>query len=107
MALHDLHRRLPRPTAATGDQSACRRRDVRMCGHHGASQGFGRRRLRRPRLRRRSPPLPEGSRTQVLTSGSRRLAEFASVMELLGVDGWDVLYTDPDTYLALDTMPRK
>jgi N-acetylglucosamine malate deacetylase 1 len=36
-----------------------------------------------------------------------RLAEFESVMKLLEVDDWDVLFTDEQTHLALDAVPRK
>ncbi len=36
-----------------------------------------------------------------------RLDEFGSVMELLKVDDWDVLFTDAETHLALDAMRRK
>ncbi len=42
-----------------------------------------------------------------LVSGQTRLTEFESVMKLLGVDDWDVLFTDERTHLALDTVPRK
>jgi N-acetylglucosamine malate deacetylase 1 len=36
-----------------------------------------------------------------------RLAEFSAVMRYLKVDDWDVLFTDADTHLALDTVARK
>jgi LmbE family N-acetylglucosaminyl deacetylase len=36
-----------------------------------------------------------------------RLEEFESVMKLLGVDDWEVLFTDEATHLALDVVPRK
>ncbi|MEN3361028.1 MAG: hypothetical protein V7637_5010 [Mycobacteriales bacterium] len=42
-----------------------------------------------------------------LVTGQTRLTEFESVMKLLGVDDWDVLFTDERTHLALDTLPRK
>jgi N-acetylglucosamine malate deacetylase 1 len=42
-----------------------------------------------------------------LVSQRTRLAEFESVMKLLDVDDWDVLFTDAATHLALDTVPRK
>jgi LmbE family N-acetylglucosaminyl deacetylase len=42
-----------------------------------------------------------------LVSGQTRLTEFESVMKLLGVDDWAVLFTDEGTHLALDTVPRK
>ena len=42
-----------------------------------------------------------------LVSHQTRLSEFESVMRLLKVDDWDVLFTDADTHLALDAMPRK
>jgi LmbE family N-acetylglucosaminyl deacetylase len=36
-----------------------------------------------------------------------RRDEFESVMKLLDVDDWDVLFTDAKTHLALDMVPRK
>jgi N-acetylglucosamine malate deacetylase 1 len=36
-----------------------------------------------------------------------RLREFEAVMKFLKVDDWDVLFTDRETHLALDTLPRK
>jgi LmbE family N-acetylglucosaminyl deacetylase len=42
-----------------------------------------------------------------LVTRRTRLEEFESVMKLLGVDDWDVLFTDSATHLALDTVPRK
>lgn len=42
-----------------------------------------------------------------LVSHSTRLEEFAAVMRLLKVDDWDVLFTDAETHLALDAVPRK
>jgi N-acetylglucosamine malate deacetylase 1 len=42
-----------------------------------------------------------------LVTHRTRLGEFESVMRLLKVDDWDVLYTDAETHLALDAMPRK
>jgi LmbE family N-acetylglucosaminyl deacetylase len=44
---------------------------------------------------------------KVQTSASTRLQEFDAVMRLLGVDEWEVLFTDADTHLALDALPRK
>jgi N-acetylglucosamine malate deacetylase 1 len=44
---------------------------------------------------------------KALVTGQTRLTEFESVMKLLGVDDWDVLFTDARTHLALDTLPRK
>jgi LmbE family N-acetylglucosaminyl deacetylase len=44
--------------------------------------------------------------TKLVTHGTR-LAEFESVMKLLTVDDWDVLFTDERTHLALDAVPRK
>ena len=49
---------------------------------------------------------PRGSSTKLVTQRTR-LDEFESVMKLLGVADWDVLYTDTTTHLALDTVPRK
>ena len=47
-----------------------------------------------------------GAQTK-LVSLEKRLSEFESVMRLLKVDDWDVLFTDSETHLALDTVPRK
>lgn len=48
----------------------------------------------------------DGSNTRMVTHQTR-LREFESVMRLLKVDDWDVLFTDATTHLALDVMPRK
>ena len=42
-----------------------------------------------------------------LVSGDTRVSEFSTVMRFLKVDDWDVLFSGPETYMALDTMPRK
>jgi LmbE family N-acetylglucosaminyl deacetylase len=42
-----------------------------------------------------------------LVTHQTRLREFESVMQLLKVDDWDLLYTDPAAHLALDAKPRK
>jgi LmbE family N-acetylglucosaminyl deacetylase len=42
-----------------------------------------------------------------LVTHETRLREFASVMQLLKVDDWDLLITDPTAHLALDAKPRK
>ncbi|WP_298330633.1 PIG-L deacetylase family protein [Haloactinopolyspora sp.] len=47
-----------------------------------------------------------GAQTK-LVSLEKRLSEFEAVMRLLKVDDWDVLFTDSQTHLALDTVPRK
>jgi LmbE family N-acetylglucosaminyl deacetylase len=47
-----------------------------------------------------------GSTTRMVTHRTR-LSEFDSVMRLLKVDDWDVLFTDAETHLALDAVPRK
>ena len=39
-------------------------------------------------------------------SGSDRLGEFRSVMDILGVDGWDVMYGN-EFHIALDTVPQR
>lgn len=49
--------------------------------------------------------LTEGSTTRLVTRETR-LEEFGSVMSLLKVDDWDVLFTD-DSHLALDVKPRR
>ncbi|WP_162605815.1 PIG-L deacetylase family protein [Jiangella aurantiaca] len=42
-----------------------------------------------------------------LVTHETRLGEFESVMRLLKVDDWEVLFTDAKTHLTLDMMPRK
>jgi len=39
-------------------------------------------------------------------SGAERRSEFRAVMELLGVDGWEVMFGN-DLHLALDTLPLR
>lgn len=48
----------------------------------------------------------EGGNTKLVTNETR-LREFESVMRLLKVDEWDLLFTDAQTHLALDTVPRR
>lgn len=48
----------------------------------------------------------EGTPSTVV-SHRTRLEEFDSVMRYLKVDDWEVLFTDPETHLALDALPRK
>lgn len=48
-----------------------------------------------------------GPRYKKLVTQQTRLEEFESVMKLLEVDDWEVLFTDERTHLALDTVPRK
>jgi LmbE family N-acetylglucosaminyl deacetylase len=48
----------------------------------------------------------DGSNTKLITHETR-LREFESVMRLLKVDDWDVLFTDAETHLSLDVVPRK
>ena len=45
--------------------------------------------------------------TRKFVSYDTRLREFETVMKYLKVDDWDVLFTDRETHLALDTIPRK
>lgn len=40
-------------------------------------------------------------------SSETRLREFSDVMKLLKVDDWEVVFTDDDVHLALDTVPRR
>jgi LmbE family N-acetylglucosaminyl deacetylase len=47
------------------------------------------------------------SRNKKMVRQQTRLGEFESVMKLLDVDDWDVLFTDERTHLALDMVPRK
>lgn len=42
-----------------------------------------------------------------LVSSSVRLQEFKAVMDYLQVDDWDVLFTDSESHMALDSIPRK
>lgn len=42
-----------------------------------------------------------------VVSHRTRLEEFDSVMQYLKVDDWEVLFTDPETHLGLDALPRK
>lgn len=42
-----------------------------------------------------------------VVSHQTRLDEFGAVMRYLKVDDWEVLFTDAETHLALDTIPRK
>ena len=43
---------------------------------------------------------------EMVTAGTRT-EELAQVMEFLKVDDWDVLYSDADTHLRLDAIPRR
>lgn len=45
--------------------------------------------------------------TDGLVAGSQREEELAQAMTYLGVDGWDVLYRDPESHLRLDMIPRR
>lgn len=42
-----------------------------------------------------------------LVSGRRRADEFAAAMAVLGVDAYDVLFTDSDRHMRLDVFPRR
>lgn len=42
-----------------------------------------------------------------LVTHSTRLDEFGRVMKYLDVDDWECLFTDEETHLALDAVPRK
>jgi len=48
-----------------------------------------------------------GERSQTMVSGAERTKELDQAMRVLGVDGYEVLFTDPDTHLRLDAMPRR
>ncbi len=48
----------------------------------------------------------EGAPSTVV-SHRTRLDEFDAVMQYLKVDDWEVLFTDAETHLALDALPRK
>jgi LmbE family N-acetylglucosaminyl deacetylase len=40
-------------------------------------------------------------------AGERRASEFRQAMEVIGVDGADVLYTDDQTHMRVDVLPRR
>src|SRR5262249_44896986 len=42
-----------------------------------------------------------------LVSGSRRASEFHQAMEVLGVDGTDILYHDERVHMRVDALPRR
>jgi len=42
-----------------------------------------------------------------IVTGEEREREFATVMDFLGVDDWDVLYRDTETHLRMDQIPRR
>jgi len=42
-----------------------------------------------------------------VVKGTVREDEFAKTAELLGVDGWDLIYRDAESHLRLDTIPRR
>lgn len=48
-----------------------------------------------------------GARARGLVTGAERASELDRAMAVLGVDGYEVLFTDPDTHLRLDAMPRR
>jgi LmbE family N-acetylglucosaminyl deacetylase len=49
----------------------------------------------------------EDGTSRKLVTHETRLREFEAVMKFLKVDDWDVLFTDRDSHLALDMLPRK
>lgn len=48
-----------------------------------------------------------GDGNRKFVPASVRLQEFDAVMKFLKVDDWDVLFTDAESHLAMDMMPRK
>jgi N-acetylglucosamine malate deacetylase 1 len=40
-------------------------------------------------------------------AGAQRVSEFRCAMEVIGVDGADVLYTDEKTHMRMDVVPRR
>lgn len=42
-----------------------------------------------------------------VVKGSLREEEFRQTAQLLGVDGWDLIYRDAETHLRLETIPRR
>src|SRR2546422_3458147 len=53
-----------------------------------------------------NPPAPR-DRGRVLVTGKERATELDQAMALLRVDGYEVLFTDADTHLRLDAIPRR
>jgi LmbE family N-acetylglucosaminyl deacetylase len=51
--------------------------------------------------------LDHYSREYGRVEGQQRSSEFKQAMEVLGVDGTDVLYTDEQTHLRVDVVPRR
>ena len=51
-------------------------------------------------------PAPRG-RGRALVTGAERAGELDQAMALLRVDGYEVLFTDADTHLRLDAIPRR
>ena len=49
----------------------------------------------------------DGQRRRGLVAGADRARELEKAMAVLGVDGYEVLFTDPGTHLRLDAMPRR
>jgi LmbE family N-acetylglucosaminyl deacetylase len=37
----------------------------------------------------------------------QRVSEFRQAMEVIGVDGWDILYTDDQIHMRVDVLPRR
>ncbi|HLW59410.1 MAG TPA: PIG-L deacetylase family protein [bacterium] len=48
-----------------------------------------------------------GKRLRTLITGAERASELADAMACLRVDGYEVLFTDPETHLRLDAIPRR
>lgn len=44
---------------------------------------------------------------EAMVPGSRRAGELDAAMSVLGVDGYDVLFDDPDRHMRLDAVPRR
>src|SRR5664279_5111104 len=53
-----------------------------------------------------SDATPRRATEMRFVSGPDRLAEFQAVMDILGVDGWDVMYGN-EFHIALDTVPQR
>ncbi len=49
----------------------------------------------------------QGTRARMFVSGAQRASELDRAMAVLRVDGYEVLFTDLDTHLRLDAMPRR
>lgn len=57
--------------------------------------------------RSRAADAEAGGGGRTLVTGAERAGELDNVMAFLRVDGYEVLFTDPETHLRLDAIPRR